>query len=145
MTTKTSSVEFPLRRRGQFLLGAWSLFLTGGFLLAAWLPPDARGYGTHQRLGLPPCTIQALFQIPCPTCGMTTSFSHFVRGNVLASLEANPAGFALAVVCLLQIPWCWVSIFRRRLWGVAHPDRVLLVLLLGLAALSLIQWLFRLF
>ena len=25
-----------------------------------WLPPDPRGYGTHQQLGLPPCTMKML-------------------------------------------------------------------------------------
>ena len=71
------------------------VLLLAGFALAGWLQPSARGYGTHQQLGLPPCSIQLLFGIPCPSCGMTTSFALFVRGQIPAAFQANPAGLYL--------------------------------------------------
>ncbi len=39
--------------------------------VARWLEPDAKGYGTHQQLGLPPCSSILLFGSKCPACGMT--------------------------------------------------------------------------
>ena len=73
--------EYRLARAGRLLLVVWSVILLAGFALAARLEPDPRGFGTHQRLGLPPCTFQSMFNIPCPSCGMTTSFANVVRGR----------------------------------------------------------------
>lgn len=143
MTTESSIRGLPVGRFSQVLLGLWSLFLICGFSLAVALKPDPRGYGTHRRLGLPPCTCQAVFDIPCPTCGMTTSFANFVRGRFLDSLSANPAGFLLACVCAIQIPWCWLSIYQRRLYGIEQPERALLWIMGSVLGLSIIQWTFR--
>lgn len=145
MSTESSLRGFPVGRTGRVLLGLWSLFLLGGFAVAAMLTPDPRGYGTHRGLGLPPCTIRALYDIPCPSCGMTTSFSNFVRGRFVASVRANVAGFVLAVLCALQVPWCWVSLKRGELYGVWRPDVALMWLLLGVTALSLLQWAVRVY
>ena len=41
--------------------------------VAAWLTPDELGVGSHQQLGLPPCSMLTLTGYPCPTCGMTTA------------------------------------------------------------------------
>ncbi len=128
----------------RLLLVAWSLFLLTGFSLAVWLEPDPRGYGTHQRLGLPECSFRALFNIPCPSCGMTTSFAYFVRGQFMHAAEANVAGLALAMVCALQVPWCWWSAYRGCLWRVSNPEMTLLWLLLLLMGLGTGQWGFRL-
>lgn len=132
---------YPLTCGGRTLLVVWSLLLLGGFILASSLHPDPRGYGTHQRLGLPPCTFRALFGMPCPGCGMTTSFAHFVRGDVPSAIRANAAGCLLATVCCLAIPWCWWSAFRGELWRVAEPGPLGLRLFLSLAAVSGLNWL----
>ena len=36
--------------------------------------------------------------MPAPTCGMTTSFAWFVRGNLVASLYVQPMGTVLAAL-----------------------------------------------
>lgn len=36
--------------------------------------------------------------LPCPTCGMTTSFSHAVRADFMAAALTQPAGL---LVCVL--------------------------------------------
>ncbi|MBT4866258.1 MAG: DUF2752 domain-containing protein [Planctomycetaceae bacterium] len=137
--------DYPVRRLGRVLLAVWSLFLVSGFAVAISLEPDnVRGYGTHERLGLPPCTFQSMFNIPCPSCGMTTSFSNFVRGNFLAAARANSAGLMLAIICTLQVFWCWVSIVRRRLWLIPQPDVALMWLLGIVCGASVLQWAFRL-
>src|SRR5690349_23695282 len=114
---------YPLARGGRWLLVGWSLFLLGGFALAFSLSPDPRGFGTHQRLGLPPCTTRALFGIPCPSCGMTTSFANFVRGRFLQAARANTSGLLLAAVCAVQLPWIAASVARSRLIGVRRLDQ----------------------
>ncbi len=136
--------EFPIGRLGRWLLGLWSVLLIAAFSVAAALEPDPRGYGTHQSLGLPPCTFQFLLGIPCPSCGMTTSLSHFVRGQFLASLRANVAGLLLGLCCAAQIPWCWISIRNGRLWKIRQPDLAVLWLLVILLFVAVLQWGLRL-
>ena len=65
-------------------------------IVASRLQPDSRGLGTHQQLGLPPCSMRMLFGIRCPGCGMTTSWAYFTQGEWLASAQTNVAGFLLA-------------------------------------------------
>ena len=67
------------------------------FLAAAWVTPNDRGVGTHHQLGLPTCSWIVAADIPCPTCGMTTSFSHAVRGQFLQSLFTQPMGLVIAI------------------------------------------------
>lgn len=135
--------EFPIGKWGQLLLAVCSLMLIAGFALALYLTPDPSGSGTHQQLGLPPCTMKVLTGFPCPSCGMTTSFSNFVRGNLFAAFVANPAGVLLATICTLIIPWCWVSIARRRLWLIKYPDRAFLYLMILICSSSMLQWAVR--
>jgi len=85
--------------------------------VAGVLKPDATGHGTHQQLGLPPCTIYHLFGTPCPTCGMTTSWAHLVRGQVVGAVRANLAGTLLGALAILAVPWLLVSTARGRWLG----------------------------
>ena len=94
----------PIKTVVRLLLVAWGVFLLAGFSLAVSLAPNPAGFGTHQQLGLPPCSFQTMFGIPCPSCGMTTSFSHFVRGQWLRAAAANLGGLLLAIL-LLSITW----------------------------------------
>src|ERR1700685_2707007 len=64
---------------------------------AARLVPSPAGLGTHTQMGLQPCYLITLCGIPCPTCGMTTSFAWFVRGNIAASFYVQPMGCLLSV------------------------------------------------
>jgi hypothetical protein len=135
---------YPLGWRGRALLAAWSLCLLAGFGLAASLEPDSRRYGTHEQLGLPACTFRDTFGIPCPSCGMTTSFSHFVRGQWPSAARANAAGFLLAIVCAVKIPWCWTSAWSGRLRGISHPDATAVKLIVFVAFVALAHWAVRL-
>ena len=75
---------------------------------AAWLSPDPSGLGTHRQLGLAPCGLLVNTGIPCPTCGMTTSFTNLVHGRVLASLRGQPAG---TILCALTAVGFWVALY----------------------------------
>ena len=72
-------------------------------IVAGTLKPAEQGLGTHQQLGLPPCSLRVLAGIRCPACGMTTSWSYFARGNWLASMKTNAGGFSLALLYILTI------------------------------------------
>ena len=71
---------------------------------AALLHPDPSGVGTHQQLGLPPCGFLFVTGYPCPACGLTTSFAHMVRAEVVGAALANPFGILLFLVTLATIP-----------------------------------------
>ena len=126
-----------------------ALLLAGGMLvsllaIAAWLTPSPMGLGTHQQLGLPPCTMRVLFNLRCPSCGMTTSWSRLMHGNVLGSVQANAGGSLLAMTALVTGPWLTASGLRGRwIWGPPHELTVL-----GVAALvvvvTLADWCVRL-
>lgn len=81
-------------RIGLAIAGAAAVFVLA---IAFSLAPDARGYGTHERLGLPPCGLMLWTGVPCPSCGMTTSFSRAVRLDVGGAARAQPLGLVLAL------------------------------------------------
>ena len=76
--------------------------------LSAWLRPDTRGFGTHQQLGLPPCTFEAMTRVPCPGCGLTTSFAHMAHGHLFSAFGAHLMGpflFLLTLAVAVSAPW----------------------------------------
>lgn len=85
----------PSGRR--IIAAAVAMACLGVLSVAMVLSPAERGLGTHEQLNLPRCGWIAMMDFPCMTCGMTTSFSHAVRGEFLASLLAQPLGFLLAM------------------------------------------------
>lgn len=79
----------------RLVCGVVGLAALGVVGLSLWVKPDARGYGTHEALGLPPCGLKFVTNIPCPSCGMTTSFAHAARLDWRCSLDAHPGGLVL--------------------------------------------------
>lgn len=68
------------------------------------LVPDPHGHGTHMQLGLPPCGFMVYFGYPCPGCGMTTSFAHLARAEMVSAFVANPFGLLLFAATIAFIP-----------------------------------------
>ena len=103
-------------------------------LVALRLRPDGKGIGTHQQLGLDRCQFEARTGLPCPTCGMTTSFSYFVRGRWLASAYVQPMGTVLAFVAAMTF---WGGVYVAWSGRPSHrllrllPSRYYLVPLFG--------------
>ena len=100
---------------------AMALSWAGVFVVAWRLDPyqDDKVWleDTHRQLGLPPCTFKLYTGLPCPSCGMTSSFCLLVRGDLWNALRANAVGAGLALVGLAMLPWCLVSAWRARwLW-----------------------------
>jgi hypothetical protein len=118
---------------------AITLLICATFLgVAAWLSPDPRGYGTHTELGLGGCSWPALYGIPCPTCGMTTSFAHLVRGHVLTAFAVQPAGALAAIFTVILALRALGELItgqgRRVNWYRVSPRVVVVVTVLIVAA-----------
>jgi hypothetical protein len=149
----TPTLETAPRHQPRPALGAWvrgalvglALGLAAVFAIALWLDPyrpdgTPRRMGTHQQLHLPPCTFKEVTGLPCPSCGMTTSFALLVRGDVAHSLRANAAGTLLAVFCLALIPWALASALRRRPLFVRSLERAFTVCILVFLGAMLLRW-----
>lgn len=53
---------------------------------------------------LPPCLWRHLFGSACPGCGLTTAFTHLVRLEFRAAIDAHPLSpliAALLIVCIV--------------------------------------------
>jgi hypothetical protein len=112
-------------------------------IVARRLEPDPRGFGTHLRLGLWPCAIATLTGRPCPTCGMTTSFAWFTRGDLRQAWRANPAGCLLAVGSGPAIVWLIAAALRGAPPGFRSLETPILGTALIVATLCLGFWLVR--
>jgi hypothetical protein len=126
------------------LLGL-ALVLLGVFAVARWLNPynadgSPRTLATHQQLGLPPCNFYFVTGLPCPACGMTTSFALLMHGDLRNSLRANAVGTLLAGFCLLLIPWCLASAVWRRTLFIRSVERILTLVVLAFLSLMLLRW-----
>ena len=133
----------PWWGRALLLLLAGLLLLV--FATAIYLHPyradgSARREETHRQLGLPQCTFKFATGLPCPSCGMTTSFALLIRGDVWNSLRANAAGTALGVFCLAFIPWALLSAYRGHLLYIRSAERALTRVVLVFLVLMLVRW-----
>jgi hypothetical protein len=98
-------------------LGALAISLSclAVLLVAAKLQPSPNGLGSPRQLGLQECQFESRTGLPCPTCGMTTSFAHFVRGQIPASLWVQPMGTLIALLTTMAF-WAalYIAIIRPR-------------------------------
>ena len=140
-TTKNTGRRVLSVRSGLAVLG---LGLATLLAIAAWLEPNPRGRGTHQQLGLPPCSFVMLLDMPCPACGMTTSWAHFVRGQWPSALRANVGGTMLAALAAVTMVWSLVSAATGRLWFRLPGDRVLVAVAGTVIAITLVDWIVKL-
>ncbi len=133
-----TSPKLSLAQRSLLLLAGCGLLAL--LAVAASLQPDQRGLGTHQRLGLPPCSFRQLTGLRCPSCGMTTSWSHLVRGQAVSALRANVGGTVLGLMAMLLGPWSVICGLRGR-WLLRPPgERVALAIVIGVLLLTLADW-----
>jgi hypothetical protein len=101
---------------------------------ARYLEPNPNGLGTHEQLfGLRECGLRQMYGIRCPSCGMTTSWSHLTRGHVVRSLKCNTGGTLLGICALIVGPWSLGSgVLGRWLVQPPHPFVV--------AAIAAVVW-----
>jgi hypothetical protein len=103
--------------------GHWCILAVAGAALAGFMvfgllvPPAEAGYGTHEKLGLPPCTLMAVTGVPCPGCGVTTSVAMASRGRFVDAFRNQPFGLLVAALGVISIPWAvWGHATGRDLW-----------------------------
>lgn len=92
METVPADVSAPAskRMRGARDLRALGALMAGGAIVLPFTPDVG-----------PLCPQRRLTGVPCPACGMTTAMIALARGDLGASLAANPAGVLLAVAVLI--------------------------------------------
>jgi hypothetical protein len=89
-------------------------------IIAASLRADPSGMGTHKQLGLPVCGWIAASSVPCPTCGMTTSFANAASCRPIAAFISQPMGAFLALASAAGFWGCvHVLVFGSRVGAVA--------------------------
>lgn len=123
------------------LLGIGLLTLLGTAFI---LRPSAEGYGTHQQLGLPPCTFIVLYGRRCPACGMTTAWSHLMRGQLPSALAANVGGTLLGGLAILVAHWSFLCAARGRWWIFQPNDYLVVALIVVVAVVTVSDWAVRL-
>lgn len=136
---------FAAQQAGRRLFwGALAAVAAALLVVARLLPPDPRGIGTHLALGLPPCGFLLWLGVPCPACGLTTSFAHLARFELLAALRAHPVGLPLYLLTLFTLPAALRFALRaeplRAPWGGLSAERWAVALLVAL----LVTWCARL-
>ncbi len=150
-------VERPRRSRRSPKLSRWVRWMLGamaaGFVLilgaAAYIHPYGkdddgndvpRTMATHTQLGLEPCNMVVATGRPCPACGMTTSFSLLVHGDVANSLRANWVGTLTAIWWFSLIPWGFASAVRGRLLFIRSGELWLTIGLTIMLTLMVGRW-----
>ncbi len=115
--------------------------LTAGVLVAAWLlHPRPSGYGTHEQILVIPCLFRWLTGLPCPACGLTTSFALMARGQVLAALRAHVLGPGLYAGTWVLAANAMIALVKGRrpvprwLSGASGARWMLIVLAVGWSA-----------
>lgn len=99
-----------MRNGYKLLFPLTALLLT---TLLVFLKPAPQGLGTHQALGLPPCLFLTLTGLICPSCGLTTSWTHFVHGNFLQAWQSHLLGPPLYILFMLLSAAMLLSYFRE--------------------------------
>lgn len=110
---------------------------------AAWLTPNPSGNGTHQQLGLPECTFKRVYDLPCPSCGMTTSWSHVMRGELPSAVRCNSGGTFLALLALGVAPWLLLMAWRGRTFQRHPSDPQCGFTAIAIVVVTLIDWFVR--
>jgi hypothetical protein len=129
---------------GRFLAAGLGLGLLGLLILASCLRPDPRGFGTHEQLGLPPCTFGVVAGIRCPACGMTTSWAYATHGQWSDAVRINTGGTLLAVAAAVTSLGAFVAALRGQ-WPLRQPSEAAIIASVAVAsAMVLGEWMVRL-
>ncbi len=142
-TVFESADPLPHWVRGGLLLAAAGILTV--FAVAWWIDPykgrgSAERMGTHRQLGLPPCTFLEVTDLPCPSCGLTTSFAFTVRGDLVNGARANWVGVLLVIGLALAVPWALASAYKGRPLWVQWPEQALVTVVLTTFVLLFVRW-----
>lgn len=105
----------------------WFAFWLAVTICGIILSPSVHGHGTHQQLGLPPCPSILLFGRPCPGCGLTTSFTATLHGQLATAWTAHPFGpFLYLIFTLSALASMYGYIKQRRFDTDSKPFNILM-------------------
>jgi hypothetical protein len=130
----------------RLLLAIMVIGLLAIFTAAAWIRPydedgTPRTMATHTQLGLDACNMVVMTGKPCPACGMTTSFSLLVHGDVLASMNANWVGTILALSWMALMAWGLISVIRARIIWPKYGEIGVTVGMFAILVMLVVRWL----
>ncbi len=114
-------------------------------VVARALTPSPAGFGTHQQLGLPPCTFLHWTGFPCPSCGLTTCFAFAAHGEFIAAFIAQPFGVLLFLLTVLAVPFALYCLRRRIPWSAVIYARLTNRVMRVLLVLYLLSWGYKIF
>ena len=138
----TANANGSLSTWVRIMLGLVAVGLCAGFGVAASLEADASGMGTHRQLGLPECGVKRMFGTPCPACGLTTSLTHFVHGEFVASVRTQPVGLVIGLASLAAICVCSYAAASGRWPLAASPLTTANAAVWSINSLLVFRWLF---
>lgn len=95
----------------------WFVVWLAVTVIGLCLTPNHDQHGTHRQLGLPPCPMVLFFHRPCPGCGLTTSWTAFLHGDLPLAFQAHPLGpilYLLFTGVVLFGAYGWVKKLRLR-------------------------------
>ena len=133
-----------LNRAERLTIGGLAATLAGLLIVGTWLSPAPTGMGTHQQLGLPPCTLYFLVGMRCPGCGMTTSWAYMLEGRLVESFQANSGGALLCLMAIWATPITMWLAYRGRPTAngwFSYYAAIGLVISMGVAV---VEWILRL-
>ncbi|WP_146682706.1 DUF2752 domain-containing protein [Limihaloglobus sulfuriphilus] len=93
------------------------------------------------------CGFKRKYNLPCPFCGMTRSFSFFFRGRFISSLTVQPAGFMLAAIlsvsgiCSAAELFGHKTLFYREL----RRGKRLAIVFVCIFIIGLVSWVYTIF
>lgn len=108
--------ELAYSRNDQIIYSILIFIACSILAIARILRPSPNGFGTHEQLGLPPCIFLKLTGLPCPSCGLTTSFTHAAHFHFYQALAVQPFGLLAFGLTVLSIPLLLLFIRRRVAW-----------------------------
>jgi hypothetical protein len=112
-------------------------------VIARILHPSPSGVGTHEQLGLPSCPFLHFTGIPCPSCGLTTSFAHAARLDFLAALITQPFGLLAFCLTVLSIPASLYFMRHRMPWSEIIHLSIINRIIYGLTATYFSCWVYK--
>ena len=122
------------------VIGAASLVVA----IAYRLQPSAQGFGTHQQLGLPPCPFHSLTGMPCPGCGLTTSFAHAAKFHFVEAFAVQPFGLFAFLLTVLSIPLAAYLIRRRLSWQMLFEIPLFQITMYVTVVALFLAWVYKL-
>ncbi|MBX3279682.1 MAG: DUF2752 domain-containing protein [Acidobacteria bacterium] len=123
------------------------LFAASGamLVLGRWLEPSPLGLGTHAQLGFPPCLFLKFTGIPCPNCGLTTSFAHASRLQFIQAFLTQPFGLIVFLLAATTAVFACYSLLTRRPMPIQLNPGPNKTVWYSLAACYVLGWIYKIF